>query len=224
MSRRIEHMFDQADSSEVPSGPDAEGSSSSLDPRSAPKAFPSGDSATPQEIPAGTGVTALQSLVGLDLTGLSGRELLDVQLAWERNASWVAANIHRVVAASSARLMAEWSEGPDGGPDHQLMVAEVAAATRQSEMRVWDRWQIAHRLTGVLTATLTALDAGQISDYHALIISKETELLSPTAAVKVETAVLPKAGQRNRLRCAGCCERRCCEPIQVRRIVGSAGR
>jgi hypothetical protein len=148
-------------------------------------------------VPDRTGIDALDSLDRLNLTGMTGGEMLDVLKAWDRQAAWLAARTHRVMAVLSEQLLREFRADPiTRTEDYPLMIAEIGTATRQSEFRVGKRWSAAHQLTRVLTETLAALQAGEISEYQAQLISEETFSLDPDDARDVEARVLPCAGRQ----------------------------
>jgi hypothetical protein len=148
-------------------------------------------------VPDGTGMDALGSLDRLDLTGMTSGELLDVLKGLDRQAAWLAAKAHRVMARLSEQLVRQFQADPmTRAEDYPLMIAEIGAATRQSDVRVGKRWSTAHQLTRVVTETLATLQAGEISDYQAQLISEATFSLDPEDAVEVEARVLPKASRQ----------------------------
>ena len=127
---------------------------------------------------------------------VSAADLVDVIVGCERLARWADA----VQAAAVAELSRRPIYGPDRSRDErdELRSAgcEVALALKLAPATGEDRVATARRLVEEFPATLAALRAGDIDWRRAKLITEVADRVGPEAAHRVETRVLPKAGQR----------------------------
>ena len=125
---------------------------------------------------------ALMSVVEPDR--LSPAEKIDLLVAYERHAAWLAACQARVLA-SVAR------EAPRGEDD--WVRDQVAAALKLSGVAAARRIELAEALSARLPGTWTLLAEGKIGFLHALAIHEATSALADETVAAVEQRVLPRA-------------------------------
>jgi hypothetical protein len=125
------------------------------------------------------GPDIITALAGLDVAGLSDGAQVDLLVAFERQAAWLAALVMPVLAAVGDRAHAAVKAGgsPRDGSDLSARAAhtEIAVALRMSEPVAASRLMVARDLTAELPAVHAALTAGDISLWHAAAICDESE-------------------------------------------------
>ncbi len=144
------------------------------------------------------GPAVLAALAELDVRQLDPAARVDLLVALERQAAWLAALTQPVMAAIGhhAESVAARERAPGESADVGLRAAhaEIEAALRLSESIAGMRLVTARALCGPLGAVLEALSAGTISIWHANAIVDSTVQLSDEKAAAVADKVLPKAG------------------------------
>ncbi|HEY2172364.1 MAG TPA: DUF222 domain-containing protein, partial [Mycobacteriales bacterium] len=133
------------------------------------------------------GPEAMGWLASIDAAVLPAGLRLDLLVAWEAQAAWVAAEQHRVLGGLDA------PDGPPGPGDEDWVREEVAAALHLSALTADRRLQVARGLRDRLPGTRAALTAGRVDVRKATTIAEATEPLDAVTAAAVEAAVLPKA-------------------------------
>ena len=120
----------------------------------------------------------------LDPDALSAAGRVDLLIALERQAAWVAAQQQRVLARMAV----------DAEHDERGWVREdVACALRLSGVTARRRLAVAQALAERLPATLALLDRGQVSYLHAAFLAEAVFALNEKQAHAVEERVLPRA-------------------------------
>jgi len=127
----------------------------------------------------------------LDPAALSAAGRVDLLVALERQAAWIAAAQQRVLASMAADPAAV-----SKGSDRNWAREDVACALRLSGMTAQRRLTVAATLTERLPATLRLLDRGQISYLHAANLAEAVFALDAKAACKVEERALRRAGEQ----------------------------
>ena len=128
------------------------------------------------------GPALVARLANLRVHELASDELVRVLRAWERVASWVVASQLPILTA-----VAGIPDGQDGGEDWGC--EEVAAALHVSGRTAGSRLAVARALE-TLPETASALAAGRIGYWHAVVLTDELGSLEPTVATAVEACVL----------------------------------
>ena len=115
-------------------------------------------------------------------------------MAIERQISWLQGMQQRVLAGIDAGIRPRrrgpgqrWQPGPGGG----RLRAAAGWATAA------DRLAIAGTLCDRLPATLHALEAGEITYWHARALAEAAVRVDAVTAARVEQAVLPDAGEQS---------------------------
>ena len=127
----------------------------------------------------------------LDPAALSAAGRVDLLVALERQAAWIAAVQQRVLASVAADPAAVAK-----GSDRSWAREDVACALRLSGMTAQRRLTVAATLTERLRATLALLDRGQISYLHAANLAEAVFGLDAKAAGKVEERALRRAPEQ----------------------------
>ncbi|TDD73674.1 DUF222 domain-containing protein, partial [Actinomadura darangshiensis] len=133
------------------------------------------------------------------LGGVSDDELLEVARVARRRTSWAQAQELAAIAELHRRRID--AEG-DGEPDYRILSAresvteEVAAALTVTSNAAATLVHLAERLTGPLSATGAALEAGRIDLAKARVICDTTDDLPEQATKRVEAAALEKASDQ----------------------------
>jgi hypothetical protein len=139
----------------------------------------------------------LAALGRLDPTQLDAGLQVDLLVAWERAAAWVAACQLPVLALVGDAAYAAAAQAEDGRQSadvpFQAAHAEVGAALRLSPAAAERRLEVARMVSGRLPAVQCALSLGDISYWHAQAIALATEELDDAKARWVAARVLPKA-------------------------------
>ena len=130
------------------------------------------------------------------LADLTDDELLQVAKAARRQTSWAQARELAAIAELTRRRTADEDAGD---PDYRILSAhesvteEVAAALTVTGNTAATLVHLAERLTGPLTETGTALEAGHLDLAKARVICDLTDQLPERTAARVEEAALQKA-------------------------------
>jgi hypothetical protein len=127
---------------------------------------------------------------------VSAAGLVDVIVGCERLARWADAVQAAAVAELSRRPIYGPDQSRDGGDELRSAGCEVALALKLAPATGEDRVATARRLVEEFPATLAALRAGDIDWRRAKLITEVADRVGLEAAHRVETRVLPKAGQR----------------------------
>jgi hypothetical protein len=122
----------------------------------------------------------------LDPGSLSAAGRVDLLVALERQAAWIAAQQQRVLA----RMAVAQSD------ERNWVREDVACALRMSGMTAARRLAVAQTLTEQLSATLRLLDRGQVSYLHAAFLAEAVFALNDKQASAVEERVLPRAPEQ----------------------------
>ncbi|MDN4612716.1 HNH endonuclease signature motif containing protein [Arthrobacter burdickii] len=134
---------------------------------------------------------------------------LDLLRATDRLASWTAAQRARLVARVHTFSNPDhhsWS-GPASSLAFTETVAETAALLKLSEGSAARLVSESLALTGPLTATLTALENGEICSGRASVIVEQSRTLPDEAVAAFESEILRVAGDLNRPRLTARCRR-----------------
>ncbi len=140
---------------------------------------------------AGTGpeaITLLESLQGREMTPA---ESLAVAAAWERQSRWLSA---RTQAANVAFVGATVAVTRDGQRAQDSRTLELAMSVDCNDTFLKQTLGTGRMLTGPLSATAAALEAGELSGYRARRICEKLAGLPAQEAQWIEAAVLPTAG------------------------------
>jgi hypothetical protein len=135
-----------------------------------------------------TGVSSASALSRLRPEELSDAGRVDALVGWERLASWVAAQQHRVLAA-----MADNPVLVCGRPDQGWVREDVQAALGISGEYAATRLTLAEELVHRLPDTLSLLESGELSEYQARSVAEAVRPLTDAAAAEVESGMLAKA-------------------------------
>jgi hypothetical protein len=122
----------------------------------------------------------------LDPAVLSAAGRVDLLVALERQAAWVAAQQQRVLARMAV----------DQSDERNWVREDVACALRLSGMTARRRLAVAQTLTEQLPAMLRLLDRGQVSYLHAAFLAEAVFALDEKQSRAVEERVLPRAPEQ----------------------------
>jgi Domain of unknown function (DUF222) len=143
------------------------------------------------------GPDVIATLAAIDPATVSPPAMVDLLVALERQAAWIAALTQPALAAvgDAAQATAESFRDKGDSIDFPLRAAhaEIGAALRLSDQVAATRLDTARELSGRLAAVNTALAAGDISFWHAAAITDSTRLLDDAKAVWVAARVLGRA-------------------------------
>jgi hypothetical protein len=130
----------------------------------------------------------LGRFAALDGAGLSEAEMVDHLRAMEQLKSAIAAAQARVTAnLATARSQAEADAGIPVDQRGRGLGHEVALARQESPVRGRQHLELALVLVRELPHTLAALTRGQISEWRATLIARETATLSRAHRAQVDT-------------------------------------
>lgn len=137
-------------------------------------------------------------LRGLDLGVLPAAVVVEVVAAWDRMESWACAG--KLAAVAELAVREEMDPGaPVGSGDRvgsaRVVAFEVGARLRWAQLTAQRVVRRAVQLDGLLIATGAALAAGHVDSRKAGYLADRAQDLSHQAALAVEDAVLPDAGQ-----------------------------
>ena len=132
----------------------------------------------------GPDVLAAVSMLDPDSLDQAGR--VDLLVALERAAAWVAGMQQRALAGIAAH-QSEWAEWTR---------EDVACALRMSGVSAQRRLAVAEELTRRLPGTLRLLESGVISYLHAMTLAEATQALDDDTVTEVERRVLRRAGKQ----------------------------
>ena len=145
------------------------------------------------ELAAGRpGPDSVAALADLELDRLSADGQLDALVAIERQIGWLQGMQQRVLAGIDARIQATTPRAR--AEVANLAREEVGCALRLAAQTAADRLAIAGVLCDRLPATLYALEAGEITYWHARALAEAAIRVDPVTAARVEQAVLGDAG------------------------------
>lgn len=133
-------------------------------------------------------VAAAAPLWPLDAFELTESGRVDALISLQQLRGWAEAQELRLIAGMVR----------DTNPAEAEFVAdEIACALRLAPSVVAAKLQLAEALAGVLSATLTALEAGTITSRHAQILADGVHVLTDDLARRVESQVLPGAARQS---------------------------
>jgi hypothetical protein len=130
----------------------------------------------------------------LDPSVLSHAGRVDLLVALERHAAWLAAVQQQVLASMAADPVAV--ADPVDRAGRAWVREDVSCALRLSGITAQRRLDVAQALTGDLTATLGLLRRGEISYRHAQTLAEAVEELDGKARQAVQERVLARAGEQ----------------------------
>lgn len=134
------------------------------------------------------GPDLITRLAALDVDQLDDDAAVLLLKAWERQSRWMAARGQRILARVAGPAPAPFAD------DWQR--EEIAAALGIAPTTAKHRMEIARKLAGPLSDTAAALERGEISPMHAIVLVEETAGASTAVAAEVQARVLPRAGSR----------------------------
>jgi len=175
-------MFDEATSGAGAVSPS--GAAASADAAPAPSQSPSPSAELDRLAGLEPGPEAMAVLTGLDLGRLDAAGRVAVLLAWDRQNSWVMAQLQVATVAVA---------GAGPSTDHDFGADEVAVAMRLSSRGAQQRVHVARMLTQSLPGTHALLAAGQISTRHGLAMAELCAPVSEEGLHGVEARVLGRA-------------------------------
>jgi hypothetical protein len=139
----------------------------------------------------------LAALVRLEPAELDAPLQVDLLVAWERVAAWVAACQLPVIAVVGDAAHAAAAEGFSASESvdvpFRAAYAEVGAALRLAPSTAEGRLDMAREISGRLPDLQAALSVGDISYWHARAIAEATQELDDAKALWVTARVLSKA-------------------------------
>jgi hypothetical protein len=164
-----------------------------------------GDAAsTATRLPAAPSLADLREALGSfavhDGAGLSEVEMVEHLAAMEQLKSGLAAAQARVTATLAAERSRQEAEA--GVPADQRcrgLAAEIALARQDSPVRGARHLGVAHALVHEMPCTLAALTRGEISEWRATLLVRETAVLTSEHRTEVDTELadqLAGAGER----------------------------
>jgi hypothetical protein len=130
----------------------------------------------------------------LDPSALSHAGRVDLLVALERHAAWLAAVQQEVLAAMAADPVA--AADPVDRTGRAWVREDVSCALRLSGVTAQRRLDVAQSLTGDLSATLALLRRGEISYRHAQTLAEAVEELDGKQRHLVQERVLARAGEQ----------------------------
>jgi hypothetical protein len=146
------------------------------------------------------GPDVIGALARIDPRLVSDAAQVDLLVAWERQAAWVAACQQPVLAAvgdAAEAAARKASESRDSGDvPARAAHAEIGAALRLPSVTASGRLMTARALSQRLPIVAQALAAGEFSFWHANAICDATEQLDDDKAAWVAQRVLPRAGKQ----------------------------
>jgi hypothetical protein len=140
------------------------------------------------------GPDLIPALSLLDPATLAHAGRVDLLVALERHAAWLAAVQQRVLAAMAADPAAE--ADPVDRTGRGWVREDVSSALRLSGVTAQRRLDVAQSLTGDLPATLALLRRGEISYRHAQTLAEAVEELDGEQRHLVQERVLARAGEQ----------------------------
>jgi len=133
------------------------------------------------------GAEQIHFLSSLDIDRLDDKTAILFMRAWERQARWVAAKSHHIIARVAGPRPANF--------DEDWAREEVATALGVAPSTAKHRLEVARQLAGPLSGTAGALERGEISAMHAVVLTEETASVPEVVATAVQAVVLPRAGR-----------------------------
>ncbi len=131
----------------------------------------------------------------LDAATLSHAGRVDLLVALERHAAWVATLQQEVLAAMAADPAAAADEVDRSGRD--WLREDVSCALRLSGVTAQRRFDVAQALVERLSDTLTRLRRGEITYLHAMVLAEAVGGLDDDAGAEVERRALRRAGAQS---------------------------
>ncbi len=157
------------------------------------------------------GAEVLTALSCIDPFAVSDSAQVDLLVAWEHQARWVAARAQPLLVAvgGTVEALAEGSAQSADSVDMPLRAAhaEIAAALLISEVSASVRLDTARVLTAELPAVLAALAAGEVTPGHVNALIETTENLSADKRQWVVDKVLPAARRQTVIQFRRCLRR-----------------
>ena len=136
---------------------------------------------------------ALNRLAALDGAGLDESELVDQLAVLEQIKGGIAAAQARVtVSLVRCRTRREASEGVPADRRGRGLASEIALARRCSPHRGARDLGVAKALVGEMPRTLDALTRGQISEWRATLVVRETAVLTRAHRERVDAELGPR--------------------------------
>ncbi len=143
---------------------------------------------------AAPGPHLLTWLAAVEPRTVSRSARVDLLIAYERMAAWVAAGQARVLACLDHPAdPADPAERMAAGGGDDWTREEVACALRLSAGAAQRRLDVARALDTRLPATRQALEEGRVSHAHAVVLAEATDRLTADGAAVVEARVLARA-------------------------------
>ncbi|MGY2873677.1 hypothetical protein ACVW00_000867 [Marmoricola sp. URHA0025 HA25] len=143
---------------------------------------------------------ALDRLAAHTGTGLTEAELIDhIGLMEQLKSGLAAAQARCSVTLAEQRAAREAATGVPAEQRGRGLAAEIALARQESPVRGAQHLGLAKALVGELPHTLAALTAGQISEWRATLIARETAVLARADRIRVDHQLAGKlhtAGDR----------------------------
>ena len=142
-------------------------------------------------------VELLSALDGIDVSTLDPGLQVDLMVAWERIAAWVAARQLPVIAVVGGVALAATTKAMDGmGYSMEMPFrashAEIGCALRLTELGGQKRLEMAQLIAVELPAVQAALLTGDISYRHAVAIAETAQEIDDAADRRwVTSKVLP---------------------------------
>lgn len=145
------------------------------------------------DVASGSGLaTALLSRLDVvDIDELDGEAAVDAAVAFDKVANRVAARRVRTVARAALQHV-----GTEHVDPIRLAAAEIGSALGLGSRSIDVEIDVALSLTSRLTATLAAMESGDVSYGKAKVLAHQTVDLFDEQAQQVEALVLGKAGER----------------------------
>ena len=135
----------------------------------------------------------LDALAVDDVSELTSAALIDQLAALERLKSAAAARQARLaVQLDSQQRRDEADRGVPAARRGRGVASQVALARRESPFRGRQHLGLAKVLTAEMPATLAALTAGQISEWRATLMARETACLSRADRAQVDAELAPR--------------------------------
>ncbi len=138
----------------------------------------------------------LPEIAALDGAGATEAELIDLLTAAERLKSGLAAAQARVTATlATSRSRAEAARQVPAPKRGKGMAAEIALARQESPVQGHRHLDLGVTLVHAMPETLAALTEGRISEFQAMLLVKETAVLSKEHRQEVDAELGPRLGE-----------------------------
>ncbi|MGH8969741.1 MAG: DUF222 domain-containing protein, partial [Actinomycetes bacterium] len=137
------------------------------------------DGAAVSALDTGTVSRWAGALAGLDRTVDDAERIDQLRVLEELKSAAAAAQAVVTADFAASQRSAQAAVGVPAAEPGRGVAAQVALARRDSPARGSQHVGLARALVGELPATLAALRAGQISEWRATLVARETACLSP---------------------------------------------